>query len=274
MAIRRYSTDANAGPADSGATLAGLSYDQRLSSAYDQGQRWEPDSFGLWLDVFRKHACPVAPQCVLDVGCGTGVFEPALAHAFGGPIFGVEPSEHMRLIAQRVRSHPLVSYLDGSAERIPVPDRSCDLVLMYLVLQHVSDRPTAAKEVSRVMKPGGRLLIAGRFSGERTPRAWSCYFPRADELEELSVPSHNQTKAMFEKPGLRFLETERVRFKICGSLRDYLHRVRLRTASAFDHLTDEEFASGVAHLEADADRESYPQPVFQDADLVVFEKPA
>jgi SAM-dependent methyltransferase len=254
--------------------LAGHPYDQRLSSAYDEGQRVEPDTFHLWLTLFRRHAREGTPQSVLDLGCGTGLFDPALADAFGGPVYGVEPSKHMRAIAQRARPHRLVTYLNGGAERIPVADCSCDLVLMFLVLQHLTDRPAAAIEVSRVMKAKGRLLVAGRFHGESTPRAWSPYFPRADDMEELSVPTLEETRAMFEKVGLEFLAVERVRFKICDSLRDYLQRVRLRTVSAFEHLSDEEFAAGLARLEADAALETNPRPVFQDAHLVVFEKPA
>ena len=138
----------------------------------------------------------------------------------------------------------------------------------------VTDRSAAAGEVERVMKPGGRLLIAGRFRGEPTPRAWSPYFPRADSIERLSLPSHDETKAMFQEAGLRFLEVERIRFEICSSLRIYLDRVRLRTVSAFEHLLDEEFARGLEELRKDSERETDPQPVMQDADLMVFEKPA
>lgn len=262
------------GRAEDVAMLAGQSYDKRLSSVYDEGQHVEPDTFHLWLTLFQRHAREGTPQAVLDLGCGTGVFDPALADAFGGPVFGVEPSEHMRAIAQRVRPHPLVTYMNGGAERVPVADCSCDMVLMFLVLQHLTDRPAAAVEVSRVMKPESRLLIAGRFRGEPTPRAWPKYFPRADDMEELSVPTLNETRAMFEKAGLELLVVERVRFKICDSLPQYLQRVRLRTVSAFEHLSDEEFAAGLARLEADAALETNPQPVFQDAHLIVFEKPA
>jgi len=248
-------------PTEDLAPLVGHSYDERLSSLYDEGQRVEPDAFGQWLTLFRQHAREGTPQSVLDLGCGTGAFDPALADAFGGPVVGIEPSEHMRAIAQRVRPHPLVTYLNGTAERIPVEDCSCDMVLMYLVLQHLTDRSAAAIEVSRVMKPAGRLLTAGRFRGEPTPRAWSPYFPRADAMEELSLLTVNETRSMFEKAGLKFLAAERVRFKICDSLRIYLQRTRLRTATALEHLSDEEFATGLAALEADAALESSPRPV-------------
>ena len=73
------------GSPEYGDTLAGLSNDERLSSVYDEGQHVEPDTFRLCLNLFRQHAREGTPQSVLDLGCGTGVFDPAHADAFGGP---------------------------------------------------------------------------------------------------------------------------------------------------------------------------------------------
>jgi ubiquinone/menaquinone biosynthesis C-methylase UbiE len=253
--------------------LAGLTYDAKLASVYDEGQAMDPETRRLWVARFLHHAGPARPQRVLDLGCGTGAFTPDLADAFGGPVFAVEPSADMRSIAERTRPHPRVTYLDGCAERIPLPDRSCDFVLMYLVLQHVADKASTVREVFRVLNPAGRLLVAGRFRGEPTPRAWSPYFPRADAIEQQSLPTIKEAKAVLGEGGLVFMAQERVRFVVCGSLRTYVERVRLRAVSAFRYLSDEEFAAGIAALEAAAEEDGGARPVEQEADLLVFRRP-
>lgn len=259
-------------PGSAAGPLAGQAYDHRLSSVYDEGQAHEPETFELWMQRFRRHAGEGGVKAILDLGSGTGRFDPALAEAFGSYVFGVEPSQDMRAIAERLRPHPRVTYLDGSAESIPLPDHSCDLALMFLVLQHISDRPASAMELGRVLKPGGRLLIAGRFRGEPTPRAWARYFPRANEIEEKSLPTAEETKVIFSGAGLELLTLDRIRIRICGSLATYLERIKLRPISSLQHLSDKEFRAGVAALEADVAREVVPKPVLQDADLMVFHR--
>ncbi len=53
-------------------------------------------------------------------------------------MFGVEPSSRMRAVARASARHERVTYLAGAADRIPLPDDSVDLVLMFLVLRGIS----------------------------------------------------------------------------------------------------------------------------------------
>jgi ubiquinone/menaquinone biosynthesis C-methylase UbiE len=252
--------------------LAGFQYDERLAAVYDEGQAMEPETLELWIQRFQHYAPQGSGQSVLDLGCGTGAFAPVLAEAFGGPVFAVEPSDHMRAVAERARPHPQVTYLKGSAEEIPLPEGSCDLVLMYLVLQHLADPEAAAREIRRVLQPGGVLLIAGRFRGQETPRAWSRYFLQADALEEQSLPTVDETESIFTAAGFDLVTVERLRFVVAKDLRSYLERIRLRPISSFQHLSDQDFAAGIAALEADVAREKLPRPVQQEADLMVFRR--
>jgi len=252
-----------------------MTYDERVSAAYDAAQRDEPRAtFAMWMERFALHAGTRRPLSVLDLGSGTGKFTPALADAFGGPTLGVEPSRHMRAIAERDRAHPRVAYAEGSADCIPVEDGAFDLILMFLVLQHVADRPAAAAEIARVLRAGGRLLIVSHFRGEPTPRAWSAYFPGAREIEERSLPTVDETKAMFAAAGVRFAALDRQRITVCPSLRTYLERVKHRSISSLERLSEAEFRAGVAALEADAAREEVPRPVRQMADLMVLHRSA
>lgn len=129
--------------------LAQVNYDHRQHAVYQQGRRMSPDSIAVWMDAFTAHTPSARPLAVLDLGSGTGRFAPALANTFGGPVYGVEPSAKMRAVAMTESTHPDITYLAGSAESIPLPDKSCDVVLMFVSFHHVQQREAAAKERTR-----------------------------------------------------------------------------------------------------------------------------
>lgn len=90
---------------------------------------------------------------VLDLGAGTGKLTAVLA-ASGHAVTAVDPSpEMLRVLAERV---PGVEALLGTAESLPLPDASVDLVTVAQAW-HWVDRDVAIPEVARVLRPGGRL---------------------------------------------------------------------------------------------------------------------
>ncbi|GIH95180.1 class I SAM-dependent methyltransferase [Planobispora siamensis] len=100
---------------------------------------------------------------VLDVGCGTGYLTRILAPVAGpsGHVTGVDPSEAMIAHARR-RAPGNCSYQVGAGQALEVPDASVDVVVSSLAVHHMpaDARGTAVREMFRVLKPGGRLLIA------------------------------------------------------------------------------------------------------------------
>ena len=108
---------------------------------------------------------------VLDVGAGSGTDSLIAALLVGpkGEVIGLDMTPAMRerltrnaraMGANNVRS------LDGSAEEIPLPDGSVDAVTTNGVLNLVPDKPKAAREIHRVLRPGGRLQVADIVLGE------------------------------------------------------------------------------------------------------------
>ena len=98
---------------------------------------------------------PPGEPRVLDLGAGTGKLTRQLA-GLGLPVTAVDPSEGM--LAQLRRVLPGVPAHLGSAERIPLPDDSVDLVLIAQAW-HWVDPDRAVPEIARVLSPGGRLGI-------------------------------------------------------------------------------------------------------------------
>jgi ubiquinone/menaquinone biosynthesis C-methylase UbiE len=181
-----------------------IDYDHHQHAVYARGRALPEAAMNTWTRVFAAHAPARRPLTVADLGSGTGRFTPRLAAAFGGPVYGVEPSARMRAVAEQSASHPAVTYLDGRAEQIPLPSASYDLVLMYLVLHHIQDRSAAAGEIARVLRRCGRLLIQSGFPGTSPPRRyWHRYFPAARTIEAALFPTLREVTATFGAAGFR-----------------------------------------------------------------------
>jgi ubiquinone/menaquinone biosynthesis C-methylase UbiE len=247
-----------------------VDYDRRQYLTYQRGRALAPETVAGWMGAFAGQVSDRRPLAVLDLGSGTGRFSPALADAFGGPVYGVEPSVRMRELAERDAPHPDVTYLAGEAGRIPLPDGSCDVVLMFLSFHHVPDRAAAAREIARVLRPGGRVLLRSSF-GDRLPdKAWLDYFPRAREVEQVMFPTLGETLEVLGAVGLRQVALVQVRERLAASLAAYVDRLRLRASSTFEHLTEAEIERGFAAIQAAADAETEPAPVEFDVDLLVL----
>jgi ubiquinone/menaquinone biosynthesis C-methylase UbiE len=100
---------------------------------------------------------------VLDVGCGTGYLTNRAAHAVRptGRVVGVDPAPEVIKYARSV-SPPQCEFHVAGGEAIPEPDGSFDVVVSSLAVHHIAPagRPAAFREIYRVLRPGGRLLIA------------------------------------------------------------------------------------------------------------------
>ncbi|MGI5239885.1 class I SAM-dependent methyltransferase [Dactylosporangium sp. CA-139066] len=248
--------------------LERIDYDERQHAVYSAGRALSPESARLWSGVFARWAGPARPLTALDLGSGTGRFTPLLAEAFGGPVYGVEPSERMR---EQAAVHPNVQYLAGSAEAIPLPDRSCDVVVLFLVLHHVADRAAAAAEISRVLRPGGRLLIRSTFPDRMPDLLWHRFIPGARRVEQQIFPTLAEVTGLFELAGLSVAGLERVRETTATDPAAYARRLRLRAISTFEHLSDDEIERGFAALDAAIAAGDVTGPITSDCDLLVLE---
>jgi len=115
-------------------------------------------------------------NAVLDIGCGTGTLLLGAAKRIGpgGALHGIEPATEMAEHARRKATAAGIALRisEGSADRLPYPDNSFDAVFCTLVLHHVPapKHADALREMRRVLRPGGRLVIV-EFRRPRSIRA-------------------------------------------------------------------------------------------------------
>lgn len=113
------------------------------------------DPGGLVLQAMRELA-PWAGTSLLDLGCGTGYWLDAYADE-AAEVIGVEPDPALRQRARRRSTAARVTA--GSAEHLPLPDGSVDVVHARFAYFFPPGCDAGLAEVRRVLRPGGRLVV-------------------------------------------------------------------------------------------------------------------
>lgn len=129
-----------------------------VADAYERGRPGYPTKAVRWL-------AGDAPRDVVDLGAGTGKLTRGLV-ALGHRVTAVEPLAEMR--GELEATLPGVAALAGSAESIPLPDASADVVTCGQAF-HWFDHAAALPEIGRVLRPGGRLALVWNSRDDRDP---------------------------------------------------------------------------------------------------------
>jgi SAM-dependent methyltransferase len=110
----------------------------------------------------RKKVVPAATGRVLEIGMGSGLNLPFYDQDKVDFVWGLEPSEGMRVKAQAaVADAPFeVKWLDLPGEEIPLDDNSVDTIVLTYTLCTIPDANKALMQMKRVLKPGGTLLFS------------------------------------------------------------------------------------------------------------------
>jgi SAM-dependent methyltransferase len=160
----------------------------------------------ILLPAFATVDADLSSLKVLDVGCGNGMLHPHIAPALGA-LHGADVSG--RSIAFARERNPTVRYATYDGEVLPYADATFDCAFAICVLHHVPvDRWSAfMKEVSRVVRPGGLVLII-----EHNPfnpaTQWVVNTCRYDEHAHLVRPRRLRsllTAAGVERPWTKFV---------------------------------------------------------------------
>jgi SAM-dependent methyltransferase len=136
----------------------------------DSAEYWD----ALRSDMIGKRADLLALLDLLDdrwvigdLGCGAGQLTEALAPCVA-QVIGVDESGPMlNAAAKRLQSFDNVVLRPGTIEALPIEDAALDAAILFLVAHFISDPAKVMREIRRVLKPGGRLLIVDLMSHDR-----------------------------------------------------------------------------------------------------------
>ena len=108
-----------------------------------------------------------AGQRAVDVGCGSGMLTAELVSRLGADaVAAIDPAE--LFVAAVAERNPGVDVRHGAAERLPFADDEFDVALAQLVIHFMADPVAGLREMARVTKPGGRLVVC-EFSTPTVP---------------------------------------------------------------------------------------------------------
>lgn len=248
-------------------TVARADFD-RIADAYNAGRSLTPQALEAWRQAAAPYFPAVADPVVLDLGCGTGRFSVAITGWFAARVVGLDLSLEMLRQAQRHAARPSVAYLAGDGERMPLRDATCDAAWLSTVVHHIPDLPACARDLRRVLRPNAPVFIRSWFPGRADVLTFR-YFPGARRIAE-TFPTMDQTVAAFAPAGFRMEALQSVPQISASSLREFRDRVRTRADSTLQAISDEEFAHGLAALDAEVAAETAPTPVVDRLDLLVL----
>jgi ubiquinone/menaquinone biosynthesis C-methylase UbiE len=130
---------------------------------------------------------------MLDVGCGTGTLAMEVARRVGatGHVFGIDPGEQQiaRARSKAARRNLSIEFRIGVIEHLDFPDQTFDVVLSTIMMHHLSDtlKRQGLAEIARVLKPGGRLVIADFKRPEERPTQPVRFGAGGSRMQDLAV---------------------------------------------------------------------------------------
>jgi len=167
------------------------------SAVLDAYRRWAPVydyTFGLIARAGRRHAVQVINQCqgsVLEVGVGTGLSLPEYKEHL--EVVGIDLSpEMLEKARERVATEGL-EHVTGLHEMdagdLKFPDAAFDTVVAMYVMTVVPEPEAVMRELARVTKPGGQVMLVNHFSQREGVRGWveRRMAPFADKIGWRSV---------------------------------------------------------------------------------------
>ena len=129
----------------------------------DVADQWDSMRQGFFSEAVREKAYEVAGikkgETAADIGAGTGFITEGLIGA-GLKVIAVDQSESMLdMMRDKFAETGLLDLKAGESENLPILDQTVDYVFANMYLHHVESPPAAIKEMARILKPGGRLVI-------------------------------------------------------------------------------------------------------------------
>ncbi|MHB8454115.1 MAG: class I SAM-dependent methyltransferase [Acidiferrobacterales bacterium] len=167
--------------------------------------------------VFREKLVRLARlrpgESVLDVGCGTGTLAIAAKQCVGvtGTVYGIDASPEMiaRADYKAKKAAVEVIFKIGAAQALSFPDAQFDAVLTTMMLHHLPSkgRQQLAREIRRVLKPGGRVFVADFAGSEREKKSFLAHFHRHGHVGLPKIIS------VLNEAGLNSVESGAVGFR-------------------------------------------------------------
>lgn len=181
------------------------------------GSGWDELRQGFFPDSLREQALDVAGvsegTVAADLGAGTGFITEALLKR-GASVVAVDQSSVM--LDELRRKFPWPERVDcrmGEAEALPIQDQAVDYAFANMYLHHVERPPVAIKEMVRILRPGGTLVITDLDSH-------SFEFLKQEHHDRWMGFERDRIRDWFEESGLTGVKVDCAGENCCASSAD------------------------------------------------------
>jgi ubiquinone/menaquinone biosynthesis C-methylase UbiE len=246
-----------------------MDYDQLdVATTYDEARALTPARRRRWQRLLSAHVDRTAISLVVDLGCGTGRFSEMLAAELDAQVIGFDPSEKMIDQARRKPATSSIVFGRASANELPLPEGSVDLVFMSQIYHHLPDPLAVARECRRVLRAGGYVCIrtGTRENDVVTPK----FFPAMRAMLDADLPCSDEVKSHFAAAGFRPLHHEIVTEPVAANWQSFVRKSALRADSFLARLSGPEFDQGMAALRAHYVNINPNETVTEEIDWFVF----
>jgi len=185
--------------------------DMQLQEYFDQlAPTWDEELTGERLKCLSNIVKELGIKpgyYVLDIGSGTGVLLPFLIAELSdeGKVVALDFSAEMLGQAQAKNFPPIIGFAQADVLTIPLADNSVDLAMCNSAFPHFSDKVKALKEIARVLRNNGRLVICHTMSREILNRLHqSIGGIVAGDL----LPDESQLKGLIKQAGMKVTHFE------------------------------------------------------------------
>jgi SAM-dependent methyltransferase len=240
-----------------------------IPATYDRGRDHGPEILELWMYTLQAHLQDLSVIRILDLGCGTGRFSEALSVYFKAEVVGIDPSAKMLERAREKQSSGRVQYQRGSAEAIPLPSASVDLIFMSMSYHHFSNRALAARECRRVLRAQGVVFVRTGTREHIQAYPYVPFFPSSRAMLEELLPDRTELRESFERGGFRMTAWEVITQTVAPSWKAYADKLSAGGDSIIARLSREELESGLAGIRCHG-AEEVAEAIVEPIDLFVF----
>jgi 2-polyprenyl-3-methyl-5-hydroxy-6-metoxy-1,4-benzoquinol methylase len=137
-----------------------LALQQTLYRSKNPTRRWLHCRRRDWIMAALRATPPAARGRALEVGPGSGVYLPLLAELFAEVTASDVEQSFLVHAAGLAAEHPNVRAVQDDVTASALPARHFDVVLCSEVIEHIGDSSAALREIHRILKPGGTLLLS------------------------------------------------------------------------------------------------------------------
>mgnify|MGYP001278548242 CR=1 FL=1 len=200
---------------------------------YRQRKQFFDDRAGKWIDMWYKNPktgkydkhqkdferlfslLPLRRgDHVLDAGCGVGVLVPFILDVITdqGMLYELDFSEKMIEENKRLHTGDPIRHIVSDAEKAPLDDNSCDMVICFSAFPHFHDKARAVRKLARILKPQGIFVVAHFASADGIKKHHaSCravmhdVLPERAEMYQLFKNEHLNIETFIDEPGFYYV---------------------------------------------------------------------